>query len=34
VRIGTLRLDDLAVGAVRPLTTAERERLASSRERP
>jgi 23S rRNA pseudouridine2605 synthase len=33
VRIGTLRLDDLAVGAVRPLTTAERERLASSRER-
>ena len=34
VRIGTLRLDDLAVGAVRPLTTAERERLASSRQRP
>jgi 23S rRNA pseudouridine2605 synthase len=31
VRIGTLRLDDLAPGAVRPLTTAERERLAATR---
>ena len=31
VRIGALRLDDLAPGAVRPLTAAERERLASTR---
>ncbi|MEX1295623.1 MAG: pseudouridine synthase [Candidatus Limnocylindrales bacterium] len=31
VRIGTLRLDDLASGAVRPLTVAEREHLASTR---
>ena len=31
VRIGTLRLDDLAPGAVRPLTSAERERLAATR---
>jgi len=31
VRLGALRLDDLAPGAVRPLTTAERERLASTR---
>ncbi len=34
VRIGTLRLDDLAPGDVRPLTSAERERLASHAERP
>jgi 16S rRNA U516 pseudouridylate synthase RsuA-like enzyme len=31
VRIGTLRLDDLAPGAVRALTAAERDRLASAR---
>jgi 16S rRNA U516 pseudouridylate synthase RsuA-like enzyme len=31
VRIGTLRLDDLAPGSVRALTAAERERLASTR---
>ncbi len=31
VRIGTLRLDDLAPGAVRSLTSAERERLAATR---
>jgi len=31
VRIGTLRLGDLPPGAVRPLSTAERERLASTR---
>jgi 23S rRNA pseudouridine2605 synthase len=31
VRIGTLRLDDLAPGAVRSLSAAERERLASTR---
>ena len=31
VRIGTLRLDDLAPGTVRPLTSAERDRLAASR---
>jgi 23S rRNA pseudouridine2605 synthase len=37
VRIGTLRLDDLAPGGVRPLTAAERDRLAPagpSRTRP
>jgi 23S rRNA pseudouridine2605 synthase len=28
VRMGTLRLDDMAPGSVRPLTSAERERLA------
>jgi 23S rRNA pseudouridine2605 synthase len=33
VRIGTLRMDDLAPGAVRPLSTAEREHLASTRRR-
>ena len=27
----TLRLDDLAPGEVRPLTTSERERLAATR---
>ena len=31
VRIGTLRLDDLPAGGVRPLTTAEREHLAATR---
>lgn len=31
VRIGTLRLDDMPVGTVRELSTAERERLASTR---
>lgn len=31
VRIGTLRLDDMAPGSVRPLTAAEREHLASTR---
>jgi 23S rRNA pseudouridine2605 synthase len=31
VRIGTLRLDDLAPGAVRSLSAAERQRLASTR---
>jgi 23S rRNA pseudouridine2605 synthase len=31
VRIGTLRIDDLAPGAVRALTAAERERFASTR---
>jgi 23S rRNA pseudouridine2605 synthase len=31
VRIGTLRLDDMAPGSVRPLTKAEREHLASTR---
>lgn len=31
VRIGTLRLDDMAVGSVRKLTSPERERLASTR---
>lgn len=31
VRIGTLRLDDMAAGGVRELTAAERERLASTR---
>jgi 23S rRNA pseudouridine2605 synthase len=31
VRIGTLRLDDLAPGAVRALSAVERERLASTR---
>jgi 23S rRNA pseudouridine2605 synthase len=31
VRIGTLRLDDMAPGSVRPLSSAERERLAASR---
>jgi 23S rRNA pseudouridine2605 synthase len=31
VRIGTLRLDDLPAGGVRPLTATERERLAASR---
>ena len=31
VRIGTLRLADLAPGTVRPLTSAERDRLAASR---
>jgi len=31
VRIGTLRLGDLAAGAVRPLTSAERDRLAPTR---
>jgi 23S rRNA pseudouridine2605 synthase len=31
VRIGTLRLDDLTPGVVRTLTSAERERLASTR---
>ena len=31
VRVGTLRLDDLAPGEVRPLTSAERERLAATR---
>jgi 23S rRNA pseudouridine2605 synthase len=33
VRIGTLRLDDLAAGAVRSLTAAERDRLATARLR-
>jgi 23S rRNA pseudouridine2605 synthase len=31
VRVGTLRLDDLAPGDVRPLTSAERDRLAATR---
>ncbi len=31
VRIGTLRLDDMPVGAVRELSAAERERLATTR---
>jgi 16S rRNA U516 pseudouridylate synthase RsuA-like enzyme len=31
VRIGTLRLDDMAPGSVRALTSAERQRLASTR---
>jgi 23S rRNA pseudouridine2605 synthase len=31
VRIGTLRLDDMVPGAVRPLTAAERDRLAPVR---
>ena len=31
VRIGTLRLDDLAPGEVRQLSAAERERLAATR---
>ena len=31
VRIGALRLDELAPGDVRPLTAAERERLATTR---
>ena len=31
VRIGTLRLGDLAAGSVRPLTSAERDRLATTR---
>ncbi len=31
VRIGTLRLGDLAPGAVRPLSAAERERLTATR---
>ena len=31
IRIGTLRLGDLASGAVRPLTSAERDRLAATR---
>jgi 16S rRNA U516 pseudouridylate synthase RsuA-like enzyme len=30
VRIGTLRLDDLGPGAVRALTAAERDRLATT----
>jgi 23S rRNA pseudouridine2605 synthase len=30
IRIGTLRLGDLAPGAVRPLTSAERDRLAAT----
>ena len=34
VRIGTLRLDDLAPGEVRPLTAAEREQLAAARRTP
>jgi 23S rRNA pseudouridine2605 synthase len=34
VRIGTLRLDDLAPGSVRSLTAAERDRLVSVRPRP
>ncbi len=33
VRIGTLRLDDMAAGGVRHLSAAERERLAPSRSR-
>ena len=32
VRIGTLRLGDLAPGAVRPLSSAERDRLAATRK--
>ncbi len=32
VRIGTLRLDDMAPGAVRPLSSPERERLAATRK--
>jgi 23S rRNA pseudouridine2605 synthase len=32
VRIGTLRLDDMPSGSVRPLTRAERERMASTRK--
>jgi 23S rRNA pseudouridine2605 synthase len=32
VRVGTLRLDDMPSGSVRPLTSAERERLASTRK--
>ena len=31
VRLGTLRLDDLEAGAVRPLTAAERERLTPTK---
>ncbi len=31
VRIGTLRLDDMAAGSVRALSSAERERLAATR---
>jgi len=31
VRVGTLRLDDMAPGSVRQITAAERERLAASR---
>jgi 23S rRNA pseudouridine2605 synthase len=34
VRIGTLRLDDLAPGSVRPLSAAERARLSASARRP
>jgi 16S rRNA U516 pseudouridylate synthase RsuA-like enzyme len=32
VRIGTLRLDDMPPGSVRPLSSAERTRLTASRD--
>lgn len=34
VRIGSLRLDDLAAGRARPLSAAERDRLGGSERRP